>query len=242
MGAEGGPFVAHLSRLRRLEGNPPPGWLQDDTAVVRHLVERDSWLRYREPRYQLQMIKDVAGLLPAGRCRVLDVGAGSGLIGETIEVFFPGKTVTGVDIAPSALPNLRIPLVKFDGSRLPFADDSFDCALFCNVLHHVKPKVRAGLLREALRVTRGGPLVIKDHLSATPLDGFRLWLLDVMGNALRGAMISANYLGEPQWEALLRELQCRGAVLPVAGYRSGVADWCFPNRLEICFRIDCTPH
>jgi SAM-dependent methyltransferase len=231
--------VAHLSRLRRLERSPPASWLPEDAVIARHLVERDSWLRYREPRYQLQMIKDLAGLLPAGRCRVLDVGAGSGLIGETIAAFFPGKTVTGVDIAPSALPNLRIPLVRFDGSRIPFTDHSFDCALFCNVLHHVKPEVRARLLREALRVTGGGPLVIKDHLSATPLDGLRLWLLDVMGNAPRGAMISARYLGEPQWEALLHELKCTGEVLPVSAYRSGVANWCFPNRLEICLRIDC---
>jgi SAM-dependent methyltransferase len=234
--------VAYLSAseapLRRLERSPRPSWLPEDAAVVRHLADRDPWLRYRKPRYQLQMIKDLAGLLPADRCRVLDVGAGSGLIGETIAALFPGKFVTGVDIAPNPLSNLRMPFVRYDGSRLPFADQSFDCALFCNVLHHVKPEVRAGLLREALRVTGGGPLVIKDHLASTPLDGLRLWFLDVLGNAPRGSMISANYLGELQWEALLRELGCTGDMLPISAYRTGLWDWCFPNRLEICFRIN----
>jgi hypothetical protein len=113
--------------------------------------------------------------------------------------------------------------------------------LFCNVLHHVKPEVRAPLLREALRVTGGGPLVIKDHLASTSLDGLRLWLLDVLGNAPRGAMIAASYLGEPHWEALLRELGCTGDMLPASAYRTGFGAWCFPNRLEICFRIDRKP-
>jgi len=234
--------VAHLShsaaRLRRVERISRPGWLPEDALIMRHLAARDPWLRYRKPRYQLQMIKDLAGLLPAEGCRVLDVGAGSGLIGETIATLFPGKSVTGVDIATNALPNLRIPLVRFDGGRLPFADQSFGCALFCNVLHHVKPEVRTGLLHEALRVTGGGPLVIKDHLASAPLDGLRLWLLDVLGNAPRGAMISASYLGERQWEALLRELGCTGDMLPASAYRTGLGAWCFPNRLEICFRID----
>jgi len=234
--------VAHLTasaaRLRRLESSPRPSWLPEDAAIVRHLVDRDPWLRYREPRYQLQLIKDLAGLMPADRCTLLDIGAGSGLIGETIAALFPGKSVTGVDIAPDPLANLRIPLVRFDGGRLPFADQSFDCALFCNVLHHVKPEVRTDLLREALRVTGGGPLVIKDHLAAMPSDRLRLWLLDVLGNAPRGAMISASYLEEPQWEALLRDLGCTGDMLPISAYRSGLGDWCFPNRLEICFRIN----
>ena len=229
--------MAHLSGLRRLERDPRQRGLPEDRAIVRRLVERDPWLRYREPRYQLQMIKDLAALLPAQGCRVLDVGAGSGLIGEMITLLFPDKSVTGVDIAPKALPDLRIPLLKFDGCRLPFADHSFDCALFCNVLHHAKPEIRVGLLREALRVTGGGPLVIKDHLATTPLDGVRLWLLDVLGNAPRGAMIEARYLGEREWDALLRELQCTGELLPPSAYRTGVADWFFPNRLEICFRI-----
>jgi SAM-dependent methyltransferase len=230
---------AHMNRLsarlRRFDTRRP-GWLPDDAAIARHLAGRDRWLRYRKPRYQLQLIRDLAGLLPAGTCRILDVGAGSGLIGEAIAVLFPGKSVVGVDVAPNTLKGLRIPLVKFDGRRLPFADHSFDSALFCNVLHHVRPEVRKGLLREALRVTGGGTLVVKDHLASAPLDGLRLWFLDFLGNAPRGSMISAEYLGERQWEALLRETDCTGEILPVSAYRAGLWNWCFPNRLEICFR------
>jgi SAM-dependent methyltransferase len=228
--------------LNRLDRRQHPSWLPDDAAIVRHLTGRDRWLRYRKPRYQLQLIKDLANLVPAGHCRLLDVGAGSGLVAETVAAFFPGKSVVGVDISSNALPTLRIPFVRFDGQRLPFADESFDCALFCNVLHHVKPQARTSLLREALRVTGGGPLVIKDHLASAPLDRLRLWFLDVLGNAPRGFMVSADYLGNLEWNQLLREVDCAGEILPVSAYRTGLSDRCFPSRLEICFRISRKRH
>lgn len=228
---------ALASPLLNLDRRERPSWLPEDAAIARHLADRDPWFQHRKPRYQLQLINDLAALLPAGRCKVLDVGAGNGLIGETIAALFPGKSVVGVDVASRSLPKLSIPLIRFDGRRLPFADRSFDCALFCNVLHHVKPAARTGLLREALRVTGGKPVLIKDHLAGRPLDGSRLWLLDVLGNAPRGAMVSAQYLGELQWEDLLREVGCAGEILPVSAYRAGIWEWCFPNRLEICFRV-----
>lgn len=222
-------------RLTRLTGRTVR--LPDDAAIARRLTGRDAWLRYRKPRYQLQMITDLAQLLPEGECRVLDIGAGSGLIGETIAVSFAGKSVTGVDIAGKVLPDLGIPFVRFDGERLPFAERSFDCALLCNMLHHVKPTGRLPLLREALRVTGGGPLIIKDHLPRGALDHLRLYILDVLGNMPRGAMVSARYLDYGEWESLLEALGCTGELLPVGSYRAGVWASCFPNRLEICLRV-----
>ncbi|HUF80196.1 MAG TPA: class I SAM-dependent methyltransferase [Burkholderiales bacterium] len=226
-----------VSTLNRVDWKPRPDWLPDDAAIVRYLAARNPRFRYRKPRYQVQLVKDLAHLLPPGHCRILDIGAGSGLLGEAIAALFPGKSVTGVDIAPNPLATLRIPFARFDGHRIPFADQSFDCALFSNVLHHVKPAVRPGLLREALRVTGGGPLVVKDHLASAPLDGIRLWLLDVLGNAPFGFMVAADYLDHREWETLLRETDCAGEVFPVSSYRTGLWERCFPNRLEVCFRV-----
>jgi SAM-dependent methyltransferase len=225
------------SRLQPLVRHQRPEWLPDDAAISSRLAARDPWLRYRKPTYQLRMIQDLAQLLPTGECRIIDIGAGNGLVGETIAALLPGKSVTGVDLTDNALPDLSIPYLRFDGLRLPFADRSFDCAMLCNMLHHVAPGARADLLREALRVTGGGPLLVKDHLAGAPLDRLRLWVLDVLGNAPRGFMVDATYLDDRQWEALLTELHCVGALLPPSQYRSGAWAWCFPNRLEICFRM-----
>ena len=230
------PGATRMQPFQPVSGSAPHA-----AAISERLAARDPWLRRRDPRYQVQMIKDLAQLLPAGPCRILDIGAGSGVVGETLTALLPGKSVTGVDIAPNALPDLRIPYVRFDGLRVPFADRSFDCAMLCNMLHHVKPDARSGLLREAFRVTGGGPLIIKDHLASMPLDRLRLWVLDVLGNARQGFMISATYLDQRNWEALLREMQCTGGMLPVAQYRTGLWARCFPNRLEICFRASREP-
>ena len=212
--------------------------LPADEVIVRHLAGRDARFRYRQPRYQLQMLKDLGALIPEGPCRVLDIGAGSGLIGEAISTLFPGKSVVGVDVAPNAASNLRIAFARFDGRRLPFADRAFDCALFCNVLHHVKPDSRPELLREALRVTGGGPVIIKDHLAASAADRIRLWLLDVAGNLTLGFMISADYLDGLQWDRLLQQAGCMRDAAPVSSaYRSGWSGRWFPNRLEIAFSV-----
>ncbi|HXZ93725.1 MAG TPA: class I SAM-dependent methyltransferase [Burkholderiales bacterium] len=225
-----------MNALEPLSCRPRESPLPSEAAVLEHFVRRDPLCRYRKPRYQIEMILDLAALLPAGSCRLIDIGAGSGLIGEAIASLLPGKSVTGVDVVERTDADLAIPFARFDGRRLPFRDHSFDCALFCNVLHHVKPEERIGLLREALRVTGGGPIVVKDHLASRALDGFRLWLLDFVGNAPRGAMVAADYLGARDWENLLHDLDCAGEILPVARYRRSIWAWCLPNRLEICFR------
>src|SRR5258708_8875050 len=168
--------------------------LPADETILRHLAGRDAWFRYRKPRYQLQLIRDLASLLPAEPCSIVDIGAGSGVIGEAIAALLPGKSVVGIDIAANGLPTVRVPFVRFDVTKLPFADRSFDSAFSCISLHHVKPQARTGLLPEALRVTGGGPLIIKDHLPFAPLDGFRLWLLDGIGNAPRRFMRSPEFL------------------------------------------------
>lgn len=223
------------TRLRPLRAAPSVP--ADPAAIAERVAARDQWLRWRHPRYQVEMISDLASLLPAGPCKILDIGAGSGLIGETISALCPGKSIVGVDIARRTRPDLSVPFVRFDGARLPFADGSFDCAMLCNMLHHVKPGGRGALLREALRVTGGGPLLLKDHVTGGALDNLRLWILDVLGNVRQGGMVSATYLDYRSWEELLGEVGCIGGVLPARRYRTGLWALCFPNRMEICLRV-----
>jgi len=131
-----------------------PDWFPSDAQIIRCMGSHQALYRFHKPLYQLQLIKDLAMLLPPGDCRILDIGAGSGLVAEMIASMFPGKTVVAVDVTNRILPTVGVPFRLFDGQTLPFEDDSFDCALFCNVLHHVKTNQRRGLLDEALRVTR----------------------------------------------------------------------------------------
>src|SRR5262245_38470739 len=176
-------------RVKPIARPEEPAWLPSDEQLIDRLASHQSLYRFRKPRYQIQLLKDLATLLPAGDCRVLDVGGGSGLVAEMVATTFPGKRVVAVDVVNRVLPSVGVPFQTFDGQNLPFENSSFDCALLCNVLHHVKVGQRHGLLREILRVTGGGPVIIKDHVARTRLDHFRLAWLDLAGNAPFGGMV-----------------------------------------------------
>jgi len=64
-----------------------------------------------------------AQLVPSA-ARVLDVGCGDGLISAVLQSRRPDLTVTGIDVLPRA--HAHIPVEKFNGLRIPFADASFD--------------------------------------------------------------------------------------------------------------------
>jgi SAM-dependent methyltransferase len=225
-------------RLKIIARPRCPDWLPRDGQIIERIGSHQALYRFHKPLYQLELLKDLAALVPSGDCRILDVGAGSGLIAEMIATMFPGKTVAAVDVIDRILPTVGVPFRTFDGQVLPFEDDSFDCVLLSNVLHHVNPNQRRGLLNEALRVTGGGPLVIKDHLAESRLDRFKLTWLDFAGNAPFGGMVDAWYLDRSDWDGLFADLECTGEMLIGSPYRGGMYGVMFPNRLEICLRVN----
>jgi ubiquinone/menaquinone biosynthesis C-methylase UbiE len=202
------------------------------SAVQRAMSAHEPLYSWRRPIYQAEMLAGLADALH-GPGAVLDVGGGTGLMAQVIQDLFPGAVVTAVDVQDRFLPNLSVQTSLFNGTSLPFDSGSFDCAILLNVLHHVPPPHRVELVSECLRVTGGGPLHIKDHLSEGPLDDRRLWTLDMLGNALFGGMIDAQYLRHQDWAELARRTGCVIAYHPVRAYRRLPLAAVFPNRLEI---------
>jgi arsenite methyltransferase len=92
--------------------------------------------------------------------RVLEVGCGTGVLTRAVARLAGVETVVGVDLAPSLLEKARelaadLPNIRFeqaDARSLPFADESFDVAVFDSTLSHVPEPERA--LVEAFRVLR----------------------------------------------------------------------------------------
>ncbi|HEY4349052.1 MAG TPA: methyltransferase domain-containing protein [Gaiellaceae bacterium] len=99
----------------------------------------------------------VAAHLAPG-ARLLDIAGGSGVYASQIVRAAP-VSVIGVDISSSMVkqrsedPRLPENIVG-DMEALPFADGSFDAAMFVAALHHVPDPLAA--LREAFRVVRPG--------------------------------------------------------------------------------------
>lgn len=142
----------------------------------------------------------IATLIPNG-ARVLDVGCGDGTIDALLHERRPDITVEGIDVL--VRPHSRIPVTQFDGSKIPFADNSFDAALLVDVLHHtVDPRV---MLAEAARVA--AYVIVKDHLREGLLAGATLSAMDWVGNAPHGVVLPYNYWKRAQWAQAFDELR-----------------------------------
>lgn len=96
-----------------------------------------------------------------GVSRVLEVGAGTGLV--TVPLTQAAVPMMGIDLSVGMLERLRekarvdgllIPLAVADATRLPFADDAFDGLVMRHVLHLVSTWHEA--LDEVVRVVRPG--------------------------------------------------------------------------------------
>jgi SAM-dependent methyltransferase len=223
--------------IAALAPQPPPAWFPPETVLAQMLAQHQPVYRWRKPRYAVRLLRDLALLLPERNCRLLDIGGGSGLIAEAIARYFPGKSVTAIDVVDRFLPSLTIEHKTFDGRTIPCADGAYDCALFSNVLHHVPPGIRATLVAEALRATGGACVVIKDHIAESRLDQARLAWLDFVGNLPFGGMVQAQYLSAADWQELFAAADCCAERLPGSDYRAGAAASVFPNRLEVLFRL-----
>jgi SAM-dependent methyltransferase len=131
--------------------------------------------------------------------RVLDLGAGEGYVAPAL-VRRRGGWACSCDVGPFR----RAPgaYVVYDGTRLPFRDDTFDTTLILLTLHHCDDPAR--VLDEALRVTRRR-LIVVESVFRNRLERFWLDRLDGRLNARRhgGAMLPASGFRTPEgWRAL----------------------------------------
>jgi ubiquinone/menaquinone biosynthesis C-methylase UbiE len=218
-------------------GQPSPVLADVSLALVQALLARHIPLyRTRIPTYQTVLLQSLRALWNPAHSRVLDIGGGTGIIAQAMKDLFGIAHVTSVDVEDRFLKSLDIETRVFDGVRLPFADASFDCITFSNVLHHVPPPDRPALIRDCARVAGAGPIYIKDHLSTSRLDMARLTMLDLMGNLPFHGMVKAHHLTAADWQRLAEAGGYRIDRQISGAYRSGRFERLFPNRLEVAMR------
>lgn len=121
--------------------------------------------------YLLDLLRGHFGATEA--LALLDVGCGVG----NNHALLQGKlgSVSGTDISAACLAqaqarNPGVAYRPYDGTRLPFEDDSFDAAVTICVLHHVPPAQWGAFAAEMNRVVRpGGMAVVFEHNPLNPL-------------------------------------------------------------------------
>lgn len=223
-------------KIEPIQSQPIPDWFPESSRVEAFFKERLPIHKYLRPHYKLRLLEAIARLLPVGAGRILDLGAGDGLMASAIQEFFPLQCIRGVDVVNRMNPASTIDFQTYDGEHLPFADGEFNIVLTCNVLHHVPPVGRKALLLEMLRVSKG-TLIIKDHLVYGPISRKSLSFADWVGNAPFGGMVEADYLDANQWTALNESVGLQLEVFDHLGIQRGVRNLVFPDRNEIMLRL-----
>lgn len=138
--------------------------------------------------------------IPKNIISILDVGAGSGEVAKAICQLRPELIISGVDV--KIREKTFIPITKYDGSRLPFEDNTFDLIIAVDVLHHCVDPV--AMFKECVRVSKKW-VIIKDHICETRLDWILLRLMDWIGNSSHGVVLPYNYLSSSEWESLFNQ-------------------------------------
>jgi len=91
--------------------------------------------------YYQHVRHDVLQLIPEGASCILEVGCAAGKTGEALKNI-PGVFVAGVELDPVAAEKARKVLDdvvegNIESMELPYAEKSFDCVLFADVLEHL---------------------------------------------------------------------------------------------------------
>jgi SAM-dependent methyltransferase len=109
----------------------------------------------------------------AAKAELLDVGCGVANAHKQLTGRVGGISGVDVSAASIAVARQRNPGIRyevFDGTHLPFADQSFDTAFAINVFHHVPVAQRPALVADVRRVLRpGGLFAIFEHNPFNPV-------------------------------------------------------------------------
>ncbi|OKH23090.1 class I SAM-dependent methyltransferase [Chroogloeocystis siderophila] len=137
---------------------------------------------------------------------VLDLGASDGKLAALLQNKLASQDVDtnfmGCDVHLQS--ETHIPVIRYNGHHLPFPDNSFDCVLIIDVLHHTEEALQ--VIQEAKRVANKYVL-IKDHYWNTSKDFTSLKLADFIGNKPYDIHLPYQFLTEQNWHEMIETCQ-----------------------------------
>ena len=155
---------------------------------------------------------------------VLDLGAGNGLLGQSIHDR-TNMTVMLADVIDYSVASL--PLLLFpQGGRVPLDDQAVDCTILYVVLHHADDPLH--LLKEAARVTKQRVIIVEGYVEDETIyltNSFLDWFLNRVN---QGADINLplNYHKQEQWYAMFDSVGLQPVKTEVLGIDEPVAPEC----------------
>jgi SAM-dependent methyltransferase len=158
--------------------------------------------------YLAHLFIQVTEALEIRPASVLDIGCGDMSLAEILQDSWVDCSIRCLDTYP--LPKHLQGNKKwdkyqdFDGRTLPYANQSVDLALLCDVLHHDFEQATT-LLKEALRVAKY--VLIKDHFEYGFVSRQLLRMMDFVGNWGYGVSIPKRYYSIERYGQQLQALE-----------------------------------
>lgn len=134
--------------------------------------------------------------------KVLDLGAGPGKIAKYL---FEKKEIkiNLLDIVDNCN-QTNLPLKVYDGTKIPYKDNYFECTLVIFVLHHSQDPDLT--LSEATRVVKNRIIIFEDVCN-NKLEFFLTFAWDVLVNSvIGGEEISLKFKSDQEWKKRFSEL------------------------------------
>jgi len=133
-----------------------------DDVYSRELSDDFNWRNY--PGKFPFISKELLSELPE-KAKILELGAGTGLLGKKIREDHPEFILEGIDISKVAVKELKKYFDFFVRGVLPealstYVDESQDCVIGCELLEHLDEEPRKRVVQETYRILKDGGLAI----------------------------------------------------------------------------------
>lgn len=166
------------------------------------MTEAGALTGYRDRVYEIAMgMMRRAGVTGTG----VDVGAGEGWYAHRL--LEDGVLDRALAIDVTRRQHEYLPVVQYDGARLPVDDRTAEIVYAIDVLHHAHSPI--ALLHEMMRATNRW-LLLKDHTWRSSRERWLLAVLDEIGNRRFGIPSPGRYQQGWEW---IEELESHGFVV-----------------------------
>ncbi|MBL1077705.1 class I SAM-dependent methyltransferase [Nocardia sp. 2] len=170
----GGPDASWLDRklqtdrLEYTDRSDVPGTVKE--KIVAALVQIGT--KYGTHEANSVLVANMVADIPEPR--ILELGAGHGLLSRRVLELHPGASVTVTDIDPALVAGMaagplgahpRATVRAVDATAIDAPDDSFDLVVFAAAFHHLPPAAAARAIAEGTRV--GAKFLVVDGIRPT---------------------------------------------------------------------------
>ena len=163
------------------KGEDVPEWLKDGVADLYSFFNSTAelWDKKFDTEQSAGLYQSVAEHIATSDAavRIMDLGCGTGLELDAVFARVPNAKITGIDVAPNMLDQLRskfsdrieqITLIEGHYLDLPLGEGIYDYAIATLTLHHLPPYNKVRVYEKIRTALKGNGLYIEGDQSCTP--------------------------------------------------------------------------